>query len=223
LVTILINVSYHFSLAATYRVADLSLSYPVMRGTAVVLATLVGLLLLGDQVPPPALVALCFIPIGMFVSYGGGSGARWSDWLRAPPFVLLAPLLSGIIIGLATAWDKIGMRHFPPVLYLHVGAVSICIALLPVVASRPRGAIRALLRSEWRQIITCGLVNNGAYILVLYTLSFTPVTYVAATREVSVVFGALFGALLLHEPQGVRRFVGACLIFGGVVALALLR
>jgi uncharacterized membrane protein len=224
LVTILLNLSYHIWLAATYRRADLSVGYPVMRGSAVLLVAVIGVAFMGERVPPLALAAMALVPVGMFIAYSrGGTGKRWTLPLAAPPGVLVAPVMTGIIVALATLWDKLAVSHFEPVIYQHIAMVGICTGLMPFVVLRRKAALLPLLRAEWKPIVASGSLNSLAYLLILYALTVSPVTYVAAAREVSVVFAALFGALLLREPQGTRRVLGAVIIFLGVVVMASVR
>ena len=54
----------------------------------------------------------------------------------------------------------------------------------------------------------------------LYALRLAPVSYVAPAREVAIVFGAILGVLVLGEPHGRQRILGALLIIVGVVLLS---
>ena len=75
-------------------------------------------------------------------------------------------------------------------------------------------------RRPWR-IVGVGLLSPLAYGLVLLALTFSPVSYVAPAREVSVVVAALLGTRILREPAGRQRVLGAALVAAGLVLLVL--
>ena len=65
------------------------------------------------------------------------------------------------------------------------------------------------------------ILSPLAYLLVLIALTISPASYVAPVRGVGILFGAAFGIRYLDEAQWQRRLIGASVITGGVVALAL--
>jgi len=81
-----------------------------------------------------------------------------------------------------------------------------------------------LIAGHWRDhrlgVIAIAVFNPLAYILVLYALTFTPVVYVAPTREMSVLITVMMGSILLGEGDLRRRMLWAGLILVGVVLLA---
>jgi drug/metabolite transporter (DMT)-like permease len=216
-------VGYYVLLSATYERADLSLSYPVIRGTSVVLVALGGYLFLGERVPGAAVAAVAVVALGIFIAHGGGWRKPSTAVSGSPLAGLLFAVLTGALIAFNTLWDKVAITVLPPVVYLHAGSVAACLGLVPYVLARRKAALQVMLRTERVRVVTCGLVSTLSYTLVLFALSFTPATYVATAREVSVLFGALFGVLLLHEAQGPRRILGATIILLGVVGLTILR
>ena len=90
---------------------------------------------------------------------------------------------------------------------------------------RWRGGSTPVLRRDapWGRIVAVGVLMMGAYLAVLLAMSQAPVSYVVATREISVVVAALLGALVLHERHSAARVAGAVVIFGGLCAIALAR
>jgi drug/metabolite transporter (DMT)-like permease len=222
--TFLINLVYYLVLAAVYNRTDLSLSYPIMRGTAVLFSALGGFLFWGDRVPQVALVSIALVAAGILVAHGRGGGVlRGAVPSFAEPISLLLSLAGGFMASAATVWDKLGVVHFHPLLYHQAAAAGSSLFLVPYVLRTRKPAFYAVFRHELARVIACGLLNSFSYVLVLYALTFTEVTYVTTAREVSIVFGALLGALLLHEPQGARRTLGAAVILAGVLVLAFSR
>jgi drug/metabolite transporter (DMT)-like permease len=73
--------------------------------------------------------------------------------------------------------------------------------------------------SRWRRGLAGGAASLAAYGIVLWAMTRAPVAVVAALREVSVLFAALIGALVLKEGFGWRRLAGAATVVAGVAAL----
>ena len=76
-------------------------------------------------------------------------------------------------------------------------------------------------REHKRYIAGMAFLSPVAYVLVLTAMSFTPVSYIAPAREVSIVIGAFIGARYLKETDGRRRVWAAAAMAAGVIALAL--
>src|SRR3972149_10696501 len=68
------------------------------------------------------------------------------------------------------------------------------------------------LKKRLKSIVLSGLLMFIAYGLILLALTFSKVSYIAPAREVGIVVGVLFGALILREPLARGRIFGSCLI-----------
>ena len=58
------------------------------------------------------------------------------------------------------------------------------------------------------------------YVLILTALTFTPVSYVAPAREISILIGTFWGARLLKEKETPRRLWAAAAMVAGIVLIA---
>src|SRR5690606_31671739 len=110
----------------------------------------------------------------------------------------------------------------PPVVYLYLGEVGRLVLLAPFVLARLSSGepARTWRESRW-EALGVATLSPLAYLLVLTAMTFTPVSLVAPAREVSILVGAAFGALLLREGFARRRLAGAAGMVAGVVLLAL--
>ncbi len=214
---------YFTLLGQAYRRGDLSLAYPLIRGTGILTATLVAYLALGETLTPGGLAGVALILGGMYVLHLRALSLRG----LAAPFVSLtkAPsqlaLLTGLMTGLASVLDKAGTRYAPPALYLYLVFLFTGVLLTPYML----GARRAAVVREWRAnkaaLCAVGVMFIAGYLLVLYAFQSTHVSYVAAVREMSVIFAALLGTRVLRESFGRAKILGACLIFAGILCIAL--
>lgn len=215
-----LKTSYSLFLQRGYRSGDFSLIYPLARGTGPLLSTLAAILVLGER---PSLLALAggLVIIGaiFFLTDGAKLFHESRAHLRT---AFNYGLISGLFIAAYTLWDRHGVArlHVPPVLY-DAGTAFTQLALLTPFALRRREEVATEWREKKRWALGVALLSPVAYVLVLTALSFTPVSYVAPAREVSIVIGAFIGARYLKEADGHRRVWAAVAMAAGVIALAL--
>ena len=209
---------YFACLQRGYRDGDLSLVYPLARGTGPLLATVAAVVVLGERPGGLALV-------------GGAVVVAAILWLAAPAVRAGAPgtswaLATGVTIAAYTLWDKHAVDGLDasPIVYFWATEVGIVLVLAPFVA-HAAGGTRAAFLSSWRvdrrSALAVALLSGFAYILVLYALQLAPVSYVAPARESSVLIGAALGVGVLGEGDRRRRLGCAAAIVVGIAALAL--
>lgn len=223
-----LKTAYSLFLQRGYRTGDFSVVYPLARGTGPLLSTLGAIVLLGERPTPLAatgglaIIASIFWLTGGFDSLrpaAGGASPRSS----VPRSASLAyGLISGLFIAAYTLWDRHGVAALAiaPILYDAGTAFTQLIILTPA-ALRRRGEVARHWREHRRYAFGVALLSPAAYVLVLTAMQFTPVSYVAPAREVSIVIGAFLGARVLKEAHASRRLAAAAVIAAGVVALAL--
>jgi drug/metabolite transporter (DMT)-like permease len=213
----LLHLTYFVLLQRGYGAGDLSLVYPLARGTGPMLSTTFAVLLFGERPTPVALAGAALVGVGVFVLTGGPAV------LGQPAFrgAVAYGLLTGLLIAGYTLWDKQAVSTFAvaPIL-LYYGGTVLRVALLAPYGLRRRPAIRDLWARHRGQVLGVALLSPLSYFLVLTALVFTPVSYVAPAREISILLGTLLGARLLAEGQGARRLAAAAVMVLGVVALA---
>lgn len=222
LVSGLLQALYTLMLGRAYQHGDLSLVYPLARGTAILVVTLLGALALGEGLTPAGGLGIALVAAGIYTVHLRRLDAAS---LTAPLRLLRAPgswsaLATGVIIAGYSTVDKVGVSYVSPFVYVYLGLVVCAGLLAPLMLRRP-DAIAAEWRNGWWRILAVGAMNLGAYGLVLVAMQRSRVSYVASVREMSVVFAALLGTLLLREPFGRPKIAGALLIFAGIVAIAL--
>jgi multidrug transporter EmrE-like cation transporter len=213
---------YVVVLSAAYRHGDLSIVYPLARGTATLLAVAIGIGILGERLGPVGLTGVVLLLAGFF-------------WLQRPWRVLMRAargrgidrgvglaLLTGVMIATYTAIDRVGTRLTEPWLYGAILSAATAIVLVAVVAVRMSPA--AIVPREPR-IVAVGLIMLVQYMAILIALSIAPLTAVAPLRESAIVLASGWGAIRLAEAAGRReaatRIAAASLIVIGAVLLGL--
>jgi drug/metabolite transporter (DMT)-like permease len=215
---------YFISIAKAYRGSDLSIVYPLARGTAPALLLIWSAAILREPLQPGGAVGIVLIAAGLYLVNLPRLGA-WGEPLRAlsrpgPRWALLA----GLGTSIYTAVDKVGIGYVPPLLYTYI---AVCITTLWVTPITLRevgwGGLRRELNSSRLGTVLAGFFTLAAYSIVLITMQLgTPASYAGAVREVGVVLGAAYGVLVLKEEGTGMRIVGAALVAGGVAMVALL-
>lgn len=220
LVSALLHIGYSVCLQRGYRQADMSVVYPLARGSGPLLSATGAILLLGERPSWLAGVGALLIVAGVFMLAGGPAMFKRPDArLRAGVFYGLS---TGAFIACYTLSDGYAVRHLlvAPLLLDYVGNAMRLTFLTPY-ALRDSRDLAATLRSKWRYMLGIGALAPLSYILVLTAMQTAPISYVAPAREMSMMLGAFFGARLLGEGDVMRRLAGAALIVAGVAGLAL--
>ena len=210
-----IHWAYYVTLAHAYRTGDLSFAYPLMRGTAPLIVTLLGIAFLHEWPTPQIALGIVLISLGIvaiaFARRGRHSVAA-AGWALANAAIIAAyTLVDGAgarASGNAPAYVSwlIFLEAFP---------------FLAWIWQRQRSAAMRYVGTHWKRGIVGGAASLGAYGIVLWAMTKAPVAAVAALRETSVMFAALIGAVILKEGMGLRRLAGAATVVAGVAALKL--
>jgi drug/metabolite transporter (DMT)-like permease len=207
---------YFTLLQRGYRRGDLSLVYPLARGTGPLLASVIAILFFREHPEPLAIAGIACIVVGIF-AIGAGRRGRERD-VRASIFYGLA---TGCTIATYTLWDKysVAVLLVNPIVYDFWGNFSRTALMTPLVVRRRELVARAWREHRW-EAIGIAVLSPTAYLLVLWALVTTPVSYVAPAREISIVIGTFLGVRLFSESFGRLRLAAATLMFVGLVALA---
>lgn len=219
-VSALLKTAYSLCLQRAYRSGDFSLIYPLARGSGPLLASVVAILWLGERPSPLGLAGALTILISLFFLTGGSAWFRTGrEQLRT---ALAYGLATGVCIAGYTVWDRHGVAavRIPPILF-DAGTAFTMLLLLAPFALRRWPEVKREWREHRREAWIMATLSPVGYVLVLTAMSFTPVTYVAPTREVSILIGGYLGAKHLGEAAAPRRLWATAGIVTGVIALAL--
>jgi len=219
------HLAYFNVLLRGYAASDLSVVYPVARGTGPLVASFGALLLLDERVSWVGLLGVLAVTAGVFLVAGGpGLWAKAHD--PAQRQRVRAGLAYGAVTGLLisgyTLIDGYAVKVWviSPVLIDYFGNFARIPFMLPA-ALRDRTQFVAACRAQWKHALLIAAVSPLAYVLVLYAVKLAPLSHVAPAREVSMLFAALLGGKLLGEGERGLRIAGAVCIALGVAGLAL--
>jgi drug/metabolite transporter (DMT)-like permease len=220
--TALLHVAYFSLLGAAYARADLSVVYPVSRGTGIALVPIVAVVALGERVSAAGAAAIAVIVAGVLVAHthGLGRAALGKTLSAVRSRGSLLALLTGLVITTYSTWDKLGVGIVNPLLYGYFVFLGPGLFGVTRLLAR-RKAAAAEIRRNRRGIVAAAILAPLAYFLVLFALTFSPVSYIAPAREIGIVVGAILGATVLKEPNARYRLLGSGVIVAGIAGLAL--
>ncbi len=221
----LIHVLYFIVLLRGYRKADLTVVYPLARGSGPLLSSLVAIGLFGEHISLAGFAGLAAVVLGVFLIAGGPGiwrNAQSAAQRERMRWGMAYGLLTGLCIASYTLVDGYSVKALllSPMLMFYMACCVQSLLMLPAVL-QDRSTARAVWARQWKSALWVGAVSPVSYVLVLYALQMAPLSHVAPAREVSMLFAALLGGHLLGEGDRLARLAGAACIGLGVAALSL--
>ncbi len=211
-----VHAVYMAQLSRAYRLGDFGQVYPVARGVAPIGVAAVAVGLLGERLGPiqlAGLLAVCGGLAALSLNELPGRGRIGGPAVRAA-------LATGATIAAYTLIDAVGVRRsgsaFGYTAWMAALEGVLVALLMPRLRHRP---LIALLRPDRARSAAGGLVAALSYGAVLWAQTRSPAAEVAALRETGIIWAAVIGAFLFHEPLGHRRICAGAVVVVGVVLL----
>lgn len=221
----LVHVFYYLTLLRGYRKSDLTVVYPMARGSGPLISSMVAIALLGEALTPLGLAGILAVVAGVFFIAGGPALLRATHDPAKRAVVrkgMAYGMLTGLFIAGYTVIDGYAVKviAMSPILLDYYSTVVRVGMLLPSTL-RDRTVALEHLRKQWKHALVVATLSPIGYVLVLFAMQVAPLSHVAPAREVSMLFAALIGGQLLNEGDRLARIAGAACIAFGVMALAL--
>lgn len=214
-----LHLGYFIVLQKGYRVADLSVVYPLARGSAPLVSFIAAIIFLHEQFKLSSVAGLFLIIAGVLIitrlSFKKENNSKIMTGISYG-------MLTGLFIALYSFNDAVAIKKYgvsPLMLTLATNLFS-AILLLPFVLPQKDELKREIKEHKW-MIMVIALLSPAAYILVLEALKYAPLSVVAPARETSILLGVFMGSRVFNEEDGKRRLVASMLILGGIIALSL--
>ena len=206
-----IETVYLLAISRAYALGNLSVVYPIARGSAPLFLLVASIAILAERPTAYGIAGIVLISVGIYGALGGGlpSGAAlgWS-------------LLSGLMTATYTTVDKIGIEFVQPLVYIYLVLVVTAVIYTPIVLVRRR--TRASAAPGWRSVLIAAVTMPLAYALVLTAMRLgMPASYAGSLREMSVIVAAAIGVGFFGETITPLRVAGACSIAAGIALIAL--
>jgi drug/metabolite transporter (DMT)-like permease len=213
----LFELAYRYLLIKAYRVGDLGLVYPLMRGLSPLVVLALTLIFAGEHLSTQQILGILLIPCGMACLLWQGGGGDRLPWALLPVVGMI-----GLCIGCYTWIDgqalQMGVHPLDYLVWLTLISAW-PFPMVAVVYKRPAFAL--FWREQWRLGFAVGLCVLLSYALVLWAMQLGSVAEAAALREVSVILVVLFGMRYLKEPFGRPRLLACGLVLLGMLLMKL--
>jgi drug/metabolite transporter (DMT)-like permease len=216
LATGVLHLGYSLMLQAGYRASDLSLVYPLARGSGPLLSFFAAVVLLGERITWLSVLGVVLVVSGILLVAG-----LTREPHKAPRAGILFGLGTGVFIAAYTVNDGYAVKVLliSPFIVDYAGNLFRIIVLTPA-ATRDRAGVAREAREYFKPAAVVSTLGPLGYILVLFAMQVAPISHVAPARELATLIGAYFGARILKERAAPSRLAGAACIVAGVVSLA---
>jgi drug/metabolite transporter (DMT)-like permease len=214
----LLHAIYYRVLGQAYEMGDLSLVYPLARGTSVFIVAALSFPVFGEVISGVGFSGIAVVLLGIYILHMK-SGTRRNPLIPAhSPGAILA-LYSGVLIAAFSFVDKAGIKFVDPLPFLYLIFTVAAIFYTPMAFRGGISPIRDYWRNNRAQLVMIGLVVPCAYGLILAAFTLAPAAYVVTSREIRLVLGAVAGTLILKEKNATYRISGSILIVLGIILL----
>lgn len=213
--SVAIHFCYYQLVGAAYRLGDIGLVYPLMRGVAPLIVATTSGSVLGEHLSPVMFAGVMFICVGVLTIA--------ADFRNGHGRAIWVALANAVVISIYTYVDGIGARTAGnPISY------TLWISILPPLplfafAFLARGVSPVLVhvRLTWRRGLIGGVGSVASYGLALFAMTRAPIAAVAALRETSIFFALLISIFILKEKASPWRYVAGAMICLGALTMKL--
>jgi uncharacterized membrane protein len=204
---------YFFLLGWAYEHGEISVVYPVARGSGIGLTALSAWTFLSERITLLGAAGITLVSIGILSM--GLIAVRSAQTLRG----FRAALGVGVTIVSYSLIDKLGVGVVNPIFYIWSMFVLTALMLTPALHWRHTGTIRQVWRTSRGSIVLIGIGSSGTYLIILFALTLGPVSYIVALRELAVVIGALLGVVFLQERLTRSKLIAIVVITAGLLCI----
>lgn len=219
----ILHALYFWFMGGAYERGDLSLVYPLSRGSGPLFVPILAVIFLQERLSATGISGIVLVVLGIYVihleSFTVDSFFEPLRAMRGSASVW-ALCTGGTIAGYSLV-DKVGVGLVYPPAYIYLMFVISLLLLSPYVLIKQRPALRAEWQVNRVPILIDGFLVLFTYMMILFAFRLSKVSYVVAAREISIVFSALLGIFLLKEAHAPQKIAGSALIALGVVFIGM--
>ncbi len=211
----LIHSVYFILLGISYKHGEISLVYPIARGSGVGLTAIFAGLIFAEKIS--LLGAFSIAVISLSILSMGFSSSNSPSKIKP----VIAALCLGITISAYSLVDKMGVVYVHPVIYIWFLFFITAVVLTPFIVWQYSDTIMVTIRSHFKFALIIGMGSIITYLMVLIAFTIGPVSYIVAVREFAVVFGAIAGLVFLKEKVSIIKILSIIGITIGMICLKL--
>lgn len=204
-----------------YKASDLSITAPMLSFTPLFLLV-TSPLIMGEFPNPVGLFGILLIVVGAYVL---NIGKRHEGYI-APFRALLSHdgakymLLVAFLFSISANFDKIGVLHSSPYVWIFFLQGFVSLGTLPVMLMKSSRRMSQIVKNV-KPLSLISIFHTLSNLFHVTALQFGLVAYVISIRRTSVLWGVVFGYMIFKEKNMKERLVGACVMTAGVLCIAL--
>ena len=223
IISALSDIAYYFCVMYSYREGELSMMYPVARGTGVVLVAIFSMILFHEQIAFQAVIGIALVIVGIFscALKDGFNRKILADSIKSLKYAFLL----GCTVVVYTLIDRAGVQQYNPVVYLNLTGVLSATILSPLIFKNELGTtkgIKKFIKKEGKYAAIIGYGITVSYLIILFiyaTFAEAKSSYITPIREFSVVIGSILGFVFLKEKITANKIIGIVTILLGVIMI----
>jgi len=219
-----ILVSFYWALlASSYKYGDLSLVYPIVRSTPIIVPIL-AVIFYGEKLSPLGVIGILTVILGVYIIPMRSLDIRnfTKPFAHLKNKAIMFAGLTAITLSVHHIIDKAGTRFFNAFVYVWLINFVAFVILTPYIAFSKR---RRFIRQEWSlnrlPAAITGILVMFSYSLIVFVMKFEKISYIISMRQLSIVFGVILGNMVLRERYGLVRYIASCLIFLGIFCIGI--
>ena len=213
LLSMLAHGFYFVILARLYTIGDLSQTYPIIRGSSLLIVPLFGVMILHEHLSVLGCLGVAMIIGGIFTI-----GELKFSLLNRKIFSL--SLLVGLSIATYVVIDRLVIYHVDVLALNQIATLGNILALSPFVLRKKSQNLRQEIKLNYQSILLGTALAPAFYMIFLTALNMAQISTLAPMREIGTVFGAMIGIFFLKETNAKNRIISSIIITCGVLLLA---
>ncbi|MED4784398.1 DMT family transporter [Brevibacillus choshinensis] len=216
------EVLYFVALAKAYQTNNLSYAYPILRGTAPIVTTVISTLFIGAAIAWTGFLGILVIVAGVVFMNQRSFSLRELSHLLKDWHNMKWVFMAGSFSALSSVLDGMGASMMSGLLFKYFVFIGMFSGkwILDRRAQTKVSYFSLVKRYPWHTLAG-GIFVFVSNSLAVYAMQTTPVTYVASVREISIVFATIIGVVWLKEQVSIVKWVSIGLILAGVVIIKL--
>ena len=212
LATGIIHTIYFWLLARAYKFGEISIVYPIARGSGIGLTGFLGWLILDENLNLPGIIGIGSICLGIFcIAF---PLVKQTNSVKKG---LISALGVGATIVSYSLIDKVGVNIVNPIVYIFGMFFLSGAFLTPFVIRKNAETLYTQLKSFWGSAIVISIGSTGAYLMILFAMTMGKIGYIVALREFAVAIGVILGFTFLKETITPRKVVALFMIICGLI------
>ena len=221
LINSVLQIFYYAFLGKAYKLADLSIVYPLARGSAVFFIPLWGVLFLGETISSSAIVGILMVFLGLiFISVI----PILSNKLRVNRNLVVGIFLSilvGLNISFYTIVDKQAVSSVHPFVYPILITIGGSMGAILFTGSKSKiNDLKIEFRKNYSSVLLGSSIMYLAYSVMLYALNISRMSYAGTARELTIIVGMIWSYFFLKEKITKLRIFSVIVIFFGAVIIS---